>query len=179
MAEVDQMMRVDVWNAPIVNEMIGKHIFEKNNQSLLKLMEKIDSENTAELKKLLLLTPWFTISEFGQSAANDAWIIVQHSPDVDFQHRVLFILEHLPKHEMSLADYALLYDRLCSYYPALNIKQRYGTQFHLEAGTLKLYPYEGTWLELNKRRKTMGLDSMESYLRCLKALFPLAEIRKQ
>jgi hypothetical protein len=40
-------------------------------------------------------------------------------------------------------------------------------------GQFKLYPYEGTWLELNQRRKAIGMDSMESYFARLKMNVPL------
>lgn len=169
MAEIDQMIRKNIWGSSIVQDMMRENIFFRNNKSLVKLTEKIDWNNTNELKKILSIYPWFKISEFGKSAVNDAFLVIQHSPDIDLQYKILFFLDHLPSNEIDLEQYALLYDRLCTTYPALGIKQRYGTQVIASSNErLKLYPYEGTWFELNQRRKGINLDSMEAYLTRIK-----------
>src|SRR5262249_30051436 len=39
----------------------------------------LDRANTAELKELLKLYRWFTVSEFGKETDLHAWLLVQHS----------------------------------------------------------------------------------------------------
>ena len=58
--------------------------------------QSLDAKNTADLKALLEIYPWFTIGKFGKVADEQAWLLVQHADlDRDFQKLVLKRLESL------------------------------------------------------------------------------------
>jgi hypothetical protein len=125
----------------------------------------IDDRNTADLKELLAIHGWFTISSFGAEADNDAWLLVQHADqDRDFQKRVLAMLEPLvTKGETRPEHYAYLYDRIST-------PQRYGTQGRCVG--------KGLWeprevedpARLDEYRASVGLMSEADYQRSFKDL---------
>jgi hypothetical protein len=127
----------------------------------------IDRENTAELKKLLKIYPWFTISEFGPEANQNAWLLVQHADqDPPFQRHMLTILEPLAaKGETNPKNYAYLYDRVASSFqnPTERKLQRYGTQGQCTGpGTWEPLPVENPD-KLDERRAAIGLPPMAEY----------------
>lgn len=131
----------------------------------------IDAENTAALKDLMNIWGWFTISQFGEQADRDAWLLAQHADlDHDFQVKVLGVLEKLyPQGETSPANYAYLYDRVAVSFVFNNSSalglQRYGTQLICDkAGNLQPLPVEDPD-HLDDRRRQMGLKPMADYLK--------------
>ena len=124
----------------------------------------IDRANTAELKELLKIYRWFTISEFGKESDLQAWVLVQHSDkDPAFQQEVLAILTTLYKTgETSGNNYANLYDRVAR---KAGQPQRYGTQGQC-ACPGKWEPFEvEDPAGLDARRAAVGLSPMDAYLR--------------
>lgn len=131
------------------------------------IFKTVDEANTADLKALLKLFPWFKISEFGKDADQQAWILVQHADrDPDFQAKILKTLEPLAKQgETRPANYAYLYDRVAASFssPEKRRAQRYGTQGICKA------PNDWQPLEiedpanLDKRRAEMGLPPFSEY----------------
>ena len=92
------------------------------------------------------------------------WLIVQHGDhDVDFQNSVLIAMEkQLTTDNASTRNYAYLYDRVQK---NKNKPQLYGTQIvYDEAGLPKVYNLENPNL-VNDKRKKMGLETIESYLK--------------
>jgi hypothetical protein len=127
----------------------------------------IDQQNTAELKNLLKIYPWFTISEFGPETSEHAWLLVQHADlDAPFQRQVLAILEPLvAKGETNPKNFAYLYDRVASSFnnPADRKLQRYGTQGMCTGpGTWEPLPVENPD-KLDERRAAVGLPPMAEY----------------
>jgi hypothetical protein len=167
MFDVDQYMR-KYWEIPYQHKYSDK---EKKyfQEKFYGKGESLDSENTAELKKLLEIHHWFTISEFGLQADNNAWLLVQHADlDLDFQKKVLKILTDLyPKNETNRSNYAYLYDRVAV---ADKRPQRYGTQGRC-VGPGKWEPHEiEDQANVDARRKEMGLMSMSDYMAGFKDL---------
>ncbi len=123
MVEVDQFMRRRAFLGPDYSEAEKKFYREKFHPR----WKEIDTGNTADLKKLIAIHSWFTISKFGEKASNDAWLLVQHADlDQPFQEQVLgWMKDLLAKGEVSASNYAYLYDRVAS---AKKKPQRYGTQ---------------------------------------------------
>jgi hypothetical protein len=127
----------------------------------------LDARNTADLKALLEMHHWFTISAFGERADNDAWLLVQHADqDREFQRRVLAILEPLvAQHETRPEHYAYLFDRLAADAgaPGGPKPQRYGTQGRC-VGKGKWEPNEvEDPANLDLRRASVGLMSEAEY----------------
>lgn len=130
----------------------------------------IDEKNTAALKELIDIWGWFTISQFGEQADSDAWLLAQHADlDHDFQVKVLGVLEKLyPQGETKPAHYAYLYDRVAVSFVFNNNAvmglQRYGTQLTRDAaGNWQPCPVEDPD-HLDERRQQMGLKPMADYL---------------
>lgn len=141
-------------------------------ENLSSAMNKIDANNTSTLKKIIKAHAWFPISIFGKTAVSDAWVIVQHSQDLNLQHKVLFIMSQLlASNEADRQQFALLYDRVALNYLALGIKQRYGTQYVIEGDTVAMQPCEGDASQINTIRKTFKLQPSYEYEEILKSIF--------
>ena len=109
MAEADQDLR--------------KRILDKVNETKRSLSEvlheyelpKLDNDNTSKLKEIVTFHGWPTLSKFGQEACQNAWLIVQHSTDLDFQKECLELMKHLPSHEVEKRLIMYLHDRIRSH----------------------------------------------------------------
>jgi hypothetical protein len=161
MVKMDQYMR-NYLNIPYNNGYSEEEqkYFQKRFMHRFTLLDK---ENTSELKKLLNKYEWFNISDFDEQADKDAWLLVQHADlDLAFQKEVLLILTKLyPQNETNKSNYAYLYDRV----KAIGEKkpQRYGTQgMCVGPGKWEPHAIEDA-SNVDKRRKEMGLVSMEEY----------------
>lgn len=122
-----------------------------------------DAATTAELKGLLAVHRWFTVSEFGKEADKNAWLLVQHADrDLAFQKQVLEVLTGLyPTGETNPSNYAYLWDRVAVNSGEL---QRYGTQGKCaEVGRWEPHPVEAPTEDLEKRRSAVGLQTMAEY----------------
>jgi hypothetical protein len=127
-------------------------------------MLEMDREYTGEMKALLKLYPWFTISAFGAEADNHAWILVQHADrDVEFQKRVLTMLESLYRGgETNPRNYAYLVDRV-----AMNEQrpQRYGTQGRCtQPSTWEPFPMDEPD-NVDNLRQAVGLEALAEHKR--------------
>lgn len=67
-------------------------------------------------------------------------------------------------------NYAYLYDSVALHF---GIKQKFGTQATVlsQRGRIELRPYEGTLLEIDIRRKAMGLEPVNKYLKTLEEVY--------
>lgn len=122
---------------------------------------EIDSANLVELKAILNGAGWPSITKYGATADNAAFLIVQHTDDTSFQRRMLVTLSKLPRNETDQSDLALLYDRV---HYDLDGYQYYGTQGDCKNGVfdlVKLKDKKG----VDARRKAMGLESLSEYVR--------------
>ena len=100
----------------------------------------------------------------GEEGSQNFWLMVQHSDhDPDFQKVVLEKMEiELYKKNVKPSNYGLLVDRV-----RLNSgeKQIFGTQVSYNMETGQAYPKNlEDSLNVNKRRKSIGLEPIEVYL---------------
>lgn len=170
-AKLKHMVAVDQYMRGLV-ELPNKRKYTDDERSAfseqqMKRWQSVDATNTAELKALMKVYPWFTISEFGSEASQNAWLLVQHADqDAPFQRQVLTILEPLAaKGETNPKNFAYLFDRVASSFqnPAGRKPQRYGTQGVCTGpGTWEPLPVENPE-KLDERRATMGLSTMAEY----------------
>ena len=126
---------------------------------------KMDAQSTEFMKNLLNKYDWIDRNRFGDRVSMAAWLLVQHADaHVELQSLALSRMEpYLKTGGVSKSNYAFLWDRV-----AVNSgeKQRYGTQPTWECtaeGKLTLQPLEDPD-NVNARRKTMGLGSVEDGL---------------
>ena len=134
-----------------------------DRRELQRAIQQADSTNLQVIKKIIADNGWPTFSDIGQDGNNNLWLLVQHADtDILFQKHCLQLMEKLkPTGQINLSNYAYLYDRVqCN----LNYKQYYGTQ--------PIWGNKGTAIgfraiiqenEVNQRRTTVGLPSMQIY----------------
>ena len=103
------------------------------------------------------------IKESDKFSSYAFWLIVQHCDhDVKFQNRVLSqIKKHVKKNNVNLQNYAFLYDRVKK---NQGKEQLYGTQMVRDLSNHYI-PYKlKDAKNVNKRRKEVGLKTIEEYL---------------
>jgi len=139
----------------------------------------VDTNNTSDLKELIKIYTWFMISEFGQRADQNAWLLVQHADmDYAFQKSVLTILSGLwQKGETNPTNYAYLFDRVAASFndPTQTTLQRYGTQGECTGpGTWEPLPMEDPE-RIDDRRATVGLGTEADYIKLFKDICHFAD----
>jgi hypothetical protein len=127
--------------------------------------EKRDHANTAMMKKIVAKTGWPKISQVGEEAANNAFLLVQHADDDPaFQLQVLRLMRPLvAKHEVAGESFALLSDRVSL---VVSGKQRFGSQMTCVKGHLGPQALEDP-ARLDQIRKSVGLLPMSEYKKLL------------
>lgn len=119
-----------------------------------------DADNTAWLRTRLPPDGWFRASRDGADVASNAWLIVQHSPDRDWQREILARMAPLvAQGEVNGPDYALLYDRVEVF---LGHPQRYGSQGVCKNGEVLLAPIEDE-ARVDELRASVGLGALADY----------------
>jgi hypothetical protein len=132
--------------------------------SMLILTKEIDKKNTARLKELIATYGFPKADSVGSEGVFAAFLIVQHSPDPEFQKECLpHLLEAAGKKEIKFSQVALLHDRILM---KEGKKQLYGTQVvtNKKTGKKELYPIEDE-ANVNERREEAGLTPLENYLK--------------
>ncbi len=130
---------------------------------LMRHMSAIDRENANWLKTRLDEIDWFTRSEYGEQADNDAFLIVQHAThDPDFMRNIHQRFERLAQNgEIAPDNYALLTDRLAVMDGA---PQPYGSQFECAEGEQRLQtPLSDPEPVVDARRAEVGLPPLAEY----------------
>ncbi len=131
--------------------------------------EPIDIRHTERLKVLLAGRGWFTPEEVGQRAADGAFHIVNHSPDLAFQKEALAKMEPLVAQGRAPSGYANLYDRIAE---QEGRPQRYATQrARCVDGRHAMPDNVEDPAGLERRRAALGLQAMPEYLKGLDAMY--------
>ena len=165
--DADQAARKELINA------MGGSNSGVQNLSIKKLavigkMTKIDHENREWLKEQIDEHGWPGKSKVGKEGAHNAWLLVQHADsDRKFQERCLKLMKAEPKGEVAPVDIAYLTDRVLV---ARGEPQRYGTQCVMENGKAVVRDVEDRE-NLNARRKELGLEPIEKYLKQIEAVY--------
>ena len=134
----------------------------------MKRMSRDDSARTRWLQKDVTDHGWPRRSVVGDTAAEAAWLIVQHSPLYTFQEQMLPLLTAEAKQgELNAADVAMLEDRVQVHRGS---PQRYGTQFAVSGGKLVADPITDQ-VALDSLRQSVGLPPMTEYVRQLAKLY--------
>jgi hypothetical protein len=116
-------------------------------------MTEIDADNTAWLKAHLPADGWFRISRDGAAVTNNAFLIVQHSPDAAWRKEIVARMEPLAKlGEVSPGNFALMFDRVMLTETG---KQRYGSQAICRDGDLVMAPMDEPE-KVQERRDAIG-----------------------
>lgn len=135
---------------------------QKAHVELARVAVTVDEPNTAELKAFVDARGWPTLSEYGTSVGENAFLIAQHADrDREFQRDVLVRLEELvAKKEVSPDQYAYLHDRVAT---ADGRPQRFGTQGGcVPGGTWEPMPLEDPE-KVDEFRANVGLTPLAEY----------------
>jgi hypothetical protein len=127
-----------------------------------------DSIRAVRLRMIVEEYGWPDSVQAGPEAAGAAFLLLQHSPEHEFQKEMLPVIEEHAKRGLVPAQQAaLLIDRVLMHE---DLPQRYGTQFKMVDGQLVLHPVENED-GLEGRRRAMGLPSMEEYMRLVEDMY--------
>lgn len=121
---------------------------------------EFDSAATAWLKAEIAARGW--PDQVGDDGAAAAFLIAQHSPDLEFQKTCLELLRGLPDSQPNAQFMAYLHDRICT---REGKPQRYGTQLRPRASGdgWELFPLEDEDAVIAERAR-IGLEPLEAYL---------------
>ena len=124
-------------------------------------IKQIDINNTKRLKEIIAERGYPTIREVGEEASNALWLLIQHADlDRDFQKQCLELMKKVQADQINKKNIAYLEDRVRI---GEAKPQLYGTQFHRRPdGKLILREIEDVE-GIDKRRKEMGLNTLEEY----------------
>lgn len=141
---------------------------KSRDSNLRATVQRIDRENTAELRGIIQQFGWPGRSLVGQRGAHAAWMIIQHADeDPAFQKECLKRMEAAPDGEVSPEDVAFLTDRLLV---ADGKKQRYGTQFAQVGRQFVPLPIADE-ANVDARRKAAGLPPLAEYAKQVTELY--------
>lgn len=127
-----------------------------------------DSISTKYLIKVLEKFGVPTISVFGREATHYAFLIAQHSVDIEFKKKYLELLIKANTNKQYSSKIAYLEDRI----NVLEDKpQKYGTQFRYDSELKKLVPQKlQNEEEVDLYRKEAGLSTLEEYSKLMNNL---------
>jgi hypothetical protein len=130
-----------------------------NDKEIEKQVIAVDTENTEFLKSLVNEFGWPKISDVGEEVALAAWLIAQHSPDLEFMNHCLELMREDPD-EVDPRNIATTVDRVRVM--RNHQLQYYGTQFTRSDDGTRWVPHSIEDVEhVNERRKAIGLNTIE------------------
>ena len=155
MAAEDQ----DIRKQTLADQNIGS-LSKEQMQILRDKVHATDTIRTAELKQLVAINGWPTVSLVGIDASKAAALIVIHTQDHAWQKSLLPLLESLVKQNKIMGDdVALITDKTLV---ADGKPQRFGTQSSTRDGVMMILPVEDP-AHLDERREQFFLPPMDLY----------------
>lgn len=128
------------------------------NPEIGKKVWEIDNFHLKRLKEIIEMYGWPGYKLVGENGSDAMWLLVQHTPEREFQKECLKLLRKAvtdkdasPKNLAYLEDRTLVYE---------DKKQIYGTQWKKIYGKHVLHPVED-FHHLNERRLSIGLNTIE------------------
>jgi hypothetical protein len=129
-------------------------------------MNRVDSANARRMRGIIARFGWPTKSIVGARGASAAWLIVQHSAELQEEGERLMLAAK--PGEVSPADLALLIDRRLV---SQERPQRFGSQLKpFENGTTSFYPIEDA-AGVDERRAAAGLPPLAEYIRMIEGMY--------
>jgi len=133
------------------------------------LIKEQDSINEKETIKILERYGWLGKNRIGSKANQSLWLVIQHAP-LEIQEKYLPLLKKsVAENESEGWHLAFLEDRILM---RNNKNQIYGSQamWDQKLNKMKIYKIEDV-ANVNKRRKTIGLEPIEEYAKINDYLF--------
>jgi hypothetical protein len=92
---------------------VPKEELDRKNQELFEKMKQLDETHIARMKEIIGQYGWPGYDLVGQDGSQAAWVLVQHSGDLEFQKRCLELLtEAASGDDASWSHVAYLIDRI-------------------------------------------------------------------
>lgn len=156
-----------------IREDIEKVGWENPPKELLDKLNKIDKTNTERLKAIIKEYSWVTKDLVGVEGVGAAFLIVQHSPDIEFKTRMLPYLKqsYLNNEGVTGEQLALLTDRVLV---SQGKKQIYGTQANQVNGSIVIKPIEDE-ANVDKLREEMKMPPLEMYIKILEEAYGIKD----
>ena len=132
-------------------------------EELWQRLQAMDQRHTARLQQILLQHGWPGKSLVGDDGANAVFLLVQHSPDPEFQQQCLTRLEQAVRQgEAEAQSLAYLTDRVRV---VAGQPQLYGTQGQYRPdGKIEPAPIEDE-ATVDERRRSVGLEPLAEYFK--------------
>ena len=139
---------------------------------LMLLMNQEDKKNQEDVIKIIDEHGWLGISQVGFLANNALFLVIQHA-SVEMQEKYFPLLkESAEKGESSLADMALMDDRIRMHRKK---KQLYGSQTTSVNGKSYVWPIEDA-VNVDERRRSVQLPPLADYLKQMGLSYPQDEL---
>jgi hypothetical protein len=159
MKEEDQAIRHKAFDDPVDNV---------KKDELFKDMEAVDRKLTAELKEIVQKYGWPTIRLVGMQASQAATLILNHSPDHDFQRELLPKLSKMVEQdEIVGSDLGPIIDKLLL---SEGKPQLLGSVFRFEGEFMIMEPVEDPE-HLDQRRTQYLLPPMKEYIKTMEDIY--------
>jgi len=137
---------------------------------LAETMEKIDMPHTARLNEIFDRYGFPTFQTVGKDGVQSFLILLQHTPDESLRQKSLKpITKAFKRKEIPPQDYANFVDRLLV---RQNKPQIYGSNFDIKDNKLVMSAVKDR-KNLDKRRRKIGLPTIEEYAKMLKDFYKL------
>ncbi|HEY0457922.1 MAG TPA: DUF6624 domain-containing protein [Pyrinomonadaceae bacterium] len=160
MLDVDQQAR----------EQCAKGNGDEQLKCLIETLEKVDKPNAARLNEIFNQTGFPTEKAVGKDGLQAFMILLQHTPDETLRRKCLKpITKAFKRKEIPPQDYANFVDRLLVHQ---NKPQIYGSNFDFKDGKLVMSPVRNR-KNLDRRRRKIGLPTIEEYAKKLKEFYNL------
>jgi hypothetical protein len=170
-AGTDQKLRAGLLAMRKVDQDVRARMFASPGaeNTVIPELQKTDATLSERLKQIVATHGWPTIALVGIEASQTAALILVHSPDRDFQRRLIPELQQLVEEKKIVgSDIAMLIDKTMV---AEGRPQRFGTQFSWKnAGPMVMDPVEDPD-HLDERRKTYLLPPVDVYKCFLAAVY--------
>jgi hypothetical protein len=131
-------------------------------------LEAVDKKLTAELKEIVQTHGWPTIRLVGKEASESAALILNHSPDHDFQREWIPKLQKLADQDKIVgADLALIIDKVLL---SEGKPQLFGNVFRFEGNFMIMQPVQDRE-HLDDRRARYLLPPIKEYIKIMEELY--------
>lgn len=147
---LDSLEQIHGWDSPEL-------------QNTYAVMHKVDSINLKVVDQIIRNYGWPGKSMVGEQASTGAFLVLQHSGDVNQMEKYQPLLKEAAESgELDKSLYAIFVDRILMY---KNEQQIYGSQivFNKTKKVLELYPIEDE-ANVDERRASVGLEPLKEYL---------------
>lgn len=160
------------WRSYLVkfdNKQLGNDTLSR--KTIIYHLRATDSLNYFHLKNIFQTYGFPNFDLVGQTGSNNYWLLMQHQDrHSQFQEEVLHKMkEEADKGKASVINYAYLLDRVKVNTGQLQV---YGTQMILNSTKTSYEPKPVVEpSKLNERRKSVGLDTIESYIETMNSRY--------